>query len=127
MSEQDSTDDDRIEVRHTYSDKYELHPATGVAGGVQPQGDIKIDSVYDHDYRTKSEYYDPETGQYNGLSIDAHMEREHRTGVTMSPQSAYHAAVFLLTNLTGEEVTREEVINQVQQLGDPDEDTNESE
>lgn len=83
---EDQESSEEIEVRHTFSDSYRLIPANGVAGGVQPQGEIKIDFTYDHNYQTTSELYDPEEGILTGLTMEGHMEREHQVGVTMDPE-----------------------------------------
>jgi len=109
MSNEESQEPEDIEVRHTYPDDYELHPITGATGGIQPEGQMKIDFVYDHDYQTTSEYYDPDEGFLTGIKINGHMEREHRVGVSMQPRHARSAAVWILSQTLGENVNRQDI------------------
>lgn len=48
---------EEIVFEHTYSPQYQLHPATGIAGGIQPQGNFKIDFTLDHNPNIQSENY----------------------------------------------------------------------
>lgn len=119
MAEDSNNEDvEEIEVKHTFSDSYRLIPANGVDGGLQPQGELKIDFTYDHNYRTTSEMYDPENGILTGLTMEGHMEREHQVGITMDPEQAREVAIWILDKTLGENVTREEIIEGIQRAVD---------
>jgi hypothetical protein len=111
--EDEEQDEELIELKHTYADSYEVIPATGVSGGYQPNGDFKLDFVYDHDYRTTSERYDQQ-GVLVELTMNQYMEREHRFGVSMQPDDAQEAAIWILDRIYGDRVTQEELISAIE-------------
>ena len=106
-------DQDLIELKHTYSNSYEVIPATGVTGGYQPNGDFKIDFTYDHDYRTTSERYNRQ-GLMVELAMNEFMEREHQFGVSMQPEEAQEAAIWILNRVLGDRVSREELVSAIE-------------
>lgn len=116
MSDNHNAEREDIEVRHTYPEEYELYPATGVTGGTQPQGDMKIDFVYDHDYRTKKEFYHPEEGFITGIEINGHLEREHKVGVSMRPEQARDTAVWILKELLGDNISSGDIYSALADL-----------
>jgi hypothetical protein len=111
-----SQESEEIEVKHTKSDNYRLIPANGVSGGIQPQGELKMDFTYDHNYKTNSEYYSPESGMLTEIRMDGHLEREHQVGVTMGKSQAYETALWILTRILGENVTQQDVENAITPL-----------
>lgn len=122
MAEENDELQEEIEVKHTYANSYQLLPATGATAGVQPQGELKIDFVYDHNYKTKSEYYDTEETDWIGMEIEGHLEREHQVGVSMSPENARHAAISILAESLADRVSKQDIyeaINTYFEKGEP--------
>jgi len=110
MSVDDPSEEEEIEVKHTYSNDYSLRTANGVAGGIQPHNEMKIDFTYDHNYSTESETYGKD-GQLKEIVFDNVLQREHQVGVSMHPDDAQDAAIWILSHTLGESVTREEIVN----------------
>lgn len=118
MSEEDNREGDEIEVRHTYSNGYRLHPATGVTGGYQPQGKVKIDFVYDHGYQTQSEKYDREARLLSSITMNPFMTRERQVGVSMNRQDAYESAIWIIAEVLGEGFTQQDVYDAINDLAE---------
>jgi hypothetical protein len=113
-----SSETEEIEVKHTKSDNYRLIPANGVSGGIQPQGELKMEFTYDHNYKTNTEYYNPDSGKLSEIRMDGHLEREHQVGVTMEQREAYETALWILTRILGENVTQQDVDDAITQLAE---------
>jgi hypothetical protein len=111
MSDEDE-ETDTIEVRHEKSDSFELIPATGVHGGIQPQGNFQFNLTIDHNPEALvDKYLQTEDGHAvkSETDYEDYSVREHLIGVTMSRQDAFSAGCWIIANSIGNEFTEEDI------------------
>lgn len=112
-----SEDIEEFEIRHEYADDYRVLPATGISGGRQPGGNVRIDFVLDNNPRIESELVGIDNVGRVVTTLDDQQEnfarRTHQIGISMSPENAFNAACWIiaemLTNYQGLNISQEEV------------------
>lgn len=115
--EQSDTEPDQAEevrVRTREPEDYDINPASGVRGGVQARGDFLIEFYLERYPEGEVDVYEYEDGigravRREGVQDD--IIRDKQTGVMMSQRNAYRTALWVISNILGEDVTEEEVGN----------------
>lgn len=103
--------DEDFEVTYHQSESYEYVPITGVRGGYQPRGDVKLEFMLDHYPTPEREVYllDDEGSIQSRKEEDVTTDlvREIKFAINVSPTNAFSIAVFTLSKIL--DIPQEEV------------------
>lgn len=109
MEDESDEKSEEFRIRHTQSDEYSIHPASGVLGGVQLNGDFMFEFYAERfDYPDEEVYEmtaEGDIGQY--LGNEGHSSgvvKEKQVGVSMNQQNAFDLATWTIAKLLGDGV-----------------------
>jgi hypothetical protein len=103
---------EEVTFRYEKLDDYRIYPSTGVRGGLQVDGNFRIDFYLDDFEIANSDIYeldDGQVGEFKRREGAEHIVRRIQTGVTMNQGQAYELALWLLTELLGPDLEQEDI------------------
>lgn len=102
MSEATNEDQEEQEISVEYeeSDQHTTFHASGIRGGIQPRGDLRIEFYTEAAGTPEGEYYTmDEEGRLNGThhESDPPIVRERQAAAYMSPETGVNMAAWILS------------------------------
>lgn len=116
--EPDPEDLNEIDVVYATSDQYQIYPASGARGGVQAQGDFKLDFTLDYTADPAVETHEvTETGLGEMVSREGELRiiREKQVGVSLSQRHALSVAGWMIASILGPDVEEEDILNLIEE------------
>lgn len=109
---EEMVDNETLDVVYTKSDNYETRFASGAHGGVQPEGEFKMDFFVTHNPEViQSKHQRSPTGVGETLDYESenYLRREKEVGVITTQNNAYTIGIWIISQLLGEDVSNSEV------------------
>lgn len=111
MTEEDEFEE-TIEIRYEVADDYRTLPASRIIGGVQLNGEFLLDFVFDKTVTggyEERELTDTGVGDTVNDERDTYIQQKKQVGVVMGQNQAFEAATWIISDLLGEGISKEEV------------------